>query len=145
MIKKIAFALLFCSSLPIFAQELTTYTDITQALSEGSDVSVVIKDNLCNMIDPNTPQIPKSTMVHHVQSVIFTEDLLSFDAEKFTFARPPVFSENMKQRAVFVLTSSEAVIIRIDFFSAETNKKIDTLKEVTINCRLGEGAKFYKK
>lgn len=145
MIKKIACALLLATSMPILAEELTSYTDITEALSEGNDITVVVKDTLCKMTDPNIPQIPKSTMVHHVQTVVFRDDLLSFDAVKFAFARPPVINENINQRAVFILTSNEEVMIQIDFFSAETNKKIDTLKAVTINCQLGNGAKFYKK
>jgi hypothetical protein len=145
MIKKIACFLLLTTSLSIYAEELTSYSNITEALTEGNDVTVVIKDTQCKMTDPNVPQIPKSTMVHHVQSVVFRDDLLSFDAVKFAFARPPRFNENINQRAVFILTSSEEVMIQIDFFSAETNKKLDTLKPVTINCQLGDGAKFYKR
>lgn len=145
MLKKSLLTLLCLANFSVFAQELTSFTEVTQALSEGHDLSVVVKDNLCTMTDPNTPQIPKSTMVHRLSSVIFTEELLSFDAEKFTFARPPYYNDNLMQRAVFVLNNKEEISIRIGFFSAETHKKLDVLKDVMIDCQLGQGAKFYKK
>lgn len=143
--KSLCAGLLCCNSLPVFAQELTSFTELTQALSEGNEVSVVVKSPLCNINDPNRPQIPKSTMVHRVQTALFTDQLLSFDSEKFTFAKPPYFTENLNQRAVLLLNSEGDMNIRIDFFDAETHKKVPYLKEVNIQCKLGEGAKFYQK
>lgn len=142
--KTTLFALLSAGSSLLFAGNLTTFHDITGHLDAGKEITVVVRDKLCKMIDPNTPGIPVSTMVIKPDSVIFTENLLGFDGVKFSAAHYyPAFPNGILQRASLAMHESGQVNILIAFFDAETNRKSPEVKDVRIQCQLGDGVSVY--
>lgn len=138
--------ILWSLSSPLFAGDFTSFHELTEYLATGKDISVVVHDNLCQMIDTNTPKIPSSTMVMQPNSIVFTEHLLGFDGVKFSAANYyPAFPNGILQRASFGMNDRGQASITIAFFDAETNKKSPEVKDVKILCQLGEGVIFYKK
>jgi len=131
-------------STPIFAGTLNTFKEITDNLETGKEISVVVRDTRCKMYDPNTPKIPASTMVIKPNAVVFTENLLSFDGVKFSVSHHyPSLPNGILQRASFMMTEFGQVNIVIAFFDAESNKKSPEVKDVRIQCQLGEGVTVY--
>lgn len=131
-------------STPLFAGTLNTFKEITDNLETGKEISVVVRDARCKMYDPNTPKIPVSTMVIKPNAVIFTENLLGFDGVKFSGTHYyPSFPNGVLQRASFMMTEFGQVNIVIAFFDAESNKKSPEVKDVRIQCQLGEGVTVY--
>lgn len=143
---KKALLVLLAMSPSVFAGDLTTFQEITDYLASGKEISVVVKDKLCQMHDPNTPKIPVSTMVIQPTSAIFTDNLFNFDAEKYSPANYyPAFPNGIMQRASFLMNEIGEVRINIAFFDIESNKKSPTVKDVRIDCRLNEGVSVYRK
>lgn len=143
MFKKAVLGLL-CLCSPVFAGELTNFGSIIQELDVGREIRVVIHDSLCKMNDPNEYKIPASTMVVKPSALLFTDNLISFDATKFAGSRLPYATNGLLQRGVFALYSNGQVNITIAFFDAETNKKSTHWNDVKIECQLGDGVKVYQ-
>jgi hypothetical protein len=144
MRKGILSSLLVMASSALSAQELTTFNDITQELSQGKSISAVINTKYCTVNDPNEYKIPTQTMVTKPVSVVFTDDLLSFDGTKFAPERDPLPKGGLMQRASFLLNAKGQLNAVIAFYHGETNKQIEAFQNVTIACHLGEGLKVFQ-
>jgi VirK protein len=146
MLKKLLVASLVFISTSISAHELASFQDITGRLSLGKAIRVVINTNHCDVSDPNEYKIPKQTMVTKPASVIFTENLLSFDGSKFTLGsgNAPVPPSGLMQRGSFLMDIAGNLNLTIAFYDGETNHKSSQFKDVQIQCHLGEGLRIFK-
>lgn len=142
MSKKLLAIGLFMMASPLFAQELYSFNDIIDVLSVGKSVSAVIVSKHCTVNDPNEHKFPIPNAVVKVDSAVFREDKLGFDVEKY--ARPiPGFAPNgMMQRVSFILNKDGKFDAELASFDALTNSKVR--KDITLNCDLGTGVRFYQ-
>ena len=143
MFRKIIYLGLVCISSSLYAHELSSFDEITQVLKQGQDIKVIIDTNQCNVNDPNQYKIPRQTIVTKPTTVIFTDDLVSFAGTKYTHGRAPLPSSGFLQRGSFLLNKAGDLSSVIAFFNAETNRKSDDWKDISISCHLGDGLKIY--
>ena len=144
MFKNVFYFLLFICT-PLFAGvELSSFKSITQELDIGNEVVIVVHNAQCIMDDPNTHKIPASTMFIKPAALLFTESKLVFDVVKFSAGGYPLPENGIIQRGTFLLNSDGQVNIIIASFDAVTNQKSPQMKDVKIQCQLGDGVKVYQ-
>lgn len=143
MFKK-AFALgLILVAPSLFAQDLNSFDKIIDAISKGKQVSVVMITKLCKVTDPNDIKLPPNSALTKIESAIFSEDVIAFDATKYARAIPDMAPNGLIHRASFVLNKNGQFNGVIATFDAVTNTKPANRKDITVDCQLGENVHFY--
>lgn len=144
MLKKMICIALLLFSTSLWANEYLSFDTITQNLAQGKAIRVVINTNYCNVSDPNPYKIPKQTMVTTPNTVIFTDDLLSFSAQKYSHGRDPLPPGGLMQRGSFLMNKHGDVSLVLSFFDAQTQKQSENWKNVKIACHLLNGVHVYE-
>lgn len=123
------------------AQNLTSFADITQQLSNGNDISLTVDLTACKVNDPNEVKMPLSKWFIRPDAALFTDTLVSIGEEKYAHGRPPLPDSGLLQRASMLIDNKGNVQIVVSFFDAETNKK--WMNAVNIQCQLNNGVRVF--
>jgi hypothetical protein len=125
----------------VSAQSLTTFTDITQQLANGNDISLTIDLSTCKVDDPNQIKMPLSKWFVKPDAALFTDTIVSIGGEKYAHGRPPLPENGLLQRASLLIDNKGTVQVVVSFFDAETNKK--WMKDVNAQCQLNNGVRVF--
>ena len=126
-----------------FAQNLSNFTDITEQLSNGNDISLTVNLAACKVDDPNQNKIPMSKWFIKPTVALFTDTAVSIGDEMYAHGRPPFPENGLLQRASMLIDNKGNVQIVVSFFDAENNKK--WMKDVTIQCQLNDGVHVFSR
>lgn len=144
MLKKILSAGLFLAAPALFAQELTSFDEINNALHSAQHVSAVVYSKRCKISDPNEFKFPISDALVRLDSALMLEDKIGFDAVKYARAIPTIAPNGLIQRVSLILGKDGNLNGIIASFDAVTHVKPLTRKDITIDCKLGDGVRFYQ-
>lgn len=128
------FSMLFQS---LYAQSLTSFSDITQHLTNGNEINLLVDLNHCEVNDPNDIKITIAKWFVTPQNVIYTDELLSIDGSKYAHGRPPLPASGLLQRGSIIIDAKGNAHIVLSFFEMETNKKF--MQDVKVECPLNSG------
>lgn len=143
MFKKIVLSCLMMGSLPLSAQQLYSYSDIEQTLSEGKLVSIVVNYADCDINNPNpiSPPMAKAVIRPHT-FIIRDNDGIYVSGSLFTTAIPSGPQNGTDQRYSLVINAQNQMLGKIKFFNADDRQQSD-LKDITFKCELNKGIKVY--
>lgn len=129
---------------PLCAEQLASFAAITEYLNLGNSITAVMHTQQCVIKNPNGYEIKPTHSLIKPSFVLYTEKVIAFDANKFAAGPPSAPQNRIKQRMSFNLDPKGEMKMIVGFFDGETNKKVPDIKDITVNCQLGEGFVVYE-
>ena len=135
-LKYIVVSLAFTLPASLYAFELVDYTQMTNAIHQGKQLTVVSDFSKCT---PTTPVLAS----HSPESVMITRGKVLFSYVSFTLNNPAFPNEAINEYVKYELAEDGMINISTTFIDAKTNEVKSP--EFLLECKFNQGINVYTK